>query len=85
MKREEMRKLVDRYVGAYNRKDTAGMLSTVHPDVEFKNISDGAVTAEASGAEELRALAEQSVRLFSERRQEILSFEANADGGRPHR
>jgi len=77
MKSEEMRTLVDRYIDAYNRMDIPAMLLTVHPDVEFKNISDGSVNASANGIDELRSLAEQSLPLFSERQQDILSFEAN--------
>jgi len=71
----EMRALVDRYIDAYNRMDIEGMLLTVHPDVKFWNISGGTVNAHANGAEEFRALAEQSKSLFSERRQTVQSFE----------
>jgi hypothetical protein len=72
---EKMRALVDRYIDAYNRMDVEGMLLTVHPDVKFRNISGGAVNAHANGAEEFRALAEQSKSVFSERRQTVQSFE----------
>jgi hypothetical protein len=77
VKSAEMRTLVDRYIDAYNRMDIPAMLLTVHPDVMFKNISGGSVTASANGIAELRALAEQSLPLFTERHQDILSFEAN--------
>ncbi len=70
----EMRALVERYLDAYNRMDVPAMLQTVHRDVTFRNVSGGVVTARADGIGELRALAEQSVSLFSERRQDILSF-----------
>lgn len=72
-----MRTLVDRYIDAYNRMDINEMLLVVHPDVEFKNISGGVVNASTSGVAELKALAEQSLILFSERRQDILSFESS--------
>ncbi len=75
MKSAEMRTLVDRYIDAYNRMDIAEILLTVHPDVEFKNISGGIVNASTSGVAEFKALAEQSLTLFSERHQDILSFE----------
>ena len=70
-----MRSLVDQYIDAYNRRDVAGMLAGVHPQVEFKNISAGVVNASARGVAELRNLAQQSLSLFSERRQVIDSFE----------
>ena len=71
----EMRALVERYIGAYNRMDIAEMLLTVHPDVEFKNISGGIVNTSTSGIADFKALAEQFLTLFSERHQDILSFE----------
>ena len=71
----EIRKLVDRYIEAYNRKDIDAMLSDVHPQVEFKNVSAGAVNASTTGVSELRTLAQKSLFLFSERHQKIESFE----------
>lgn len=70
-----MRALVDRYIDAYNRMNVDEMLLTVHPDVEFKNISDGVVNASTTGVSELRALALQSLPLFSERQQAIEAFQ----------
>ncbi len=48
MKSAEMRTLVDRYIDAYNRMDIPAMLLTVHPDVEFKNISGDGINASAN-------------------------------------
>jgi ketosteroid isomerase-like protein len=73
----EMRTLVDRYIDAYNRMDVEGMLLVVHPDIEFMHISDGVVIANTRGVSDLKTLAEQSLSVFSERHQAILSFEAN--------
>jgi hypothetical protein len=71
---EEMKTLVERYVDAYNRMNVDEMLLPVHPHVEFKNISGGVVNASTTGVSELRALAQQSLSLFSERQQVIKSF-----------
>jgi len=71
----DIRALVDHYIDAYNRKNIDDMLMSVHPQVEFKNISAGVVTASTNGVAELRALAQQSLSLFSERHQKIESFE----------
>lgn len=71
----EMRSLVDHYIDAYNRMDIDDMLVGIHPHVEFKNISAGIVNASANGVAELKNLAEQSLSIFSERRQVIESFE----------
>ena len=75
MNSAEMRTLVERYISAYNRMDIDEMLLTIHPDVEFKNISGVIVKACTSGVAEFKALADQSLALFSERHQDILSFE----------
>lgn len=71
----EIRALIDHYIDAYNRKDIDDMLISIHPQVEFKNISAGVVNASTNGTAELRALAQQSLSLFSERNQIIESFE----------
>jgi hypothetical protein len=75
MRPAEMRSLVDQYIDAYNRMDVDAMLECVHPLVEFRNISGGIENANTKGIAELRALAQQSLQLFSERRQLIESFE----------
>ena len=71
----DIRELIDHYIDAYNRKDIDEMLIGVHPQVEFKNISAGAVNASTNGVAELKTLAQQSLSLFSERHQKIESFE----------
>ena len=70
-----MRTLVERYIDAYNRMNVDEMLLTVHQDVEFKNVSAGIVNASTAGISELRALAQQSLSLFTERQQVIESFQ----------
>jgi hypothetical protein len=75
-----MRTIVDHYIDAYNRMDVDTMLEAVHPHVGFKNISAGVVNVSTSGVAELKTLAQQSLSLFSERRQVIESFEAQGSG-----
>lgn len=74
------RELIDRYLAAYNAFDVEGMLALLHSDVEFRNVSGGAVTAAARGREEFRALAARAVTLFRGRRQTIRN--AGSDGDR---
>jgi len=81
MNPQEMRALIERYIAACNQMDIDEMMLTLHPDVEFRNISGGAVNASASGAAELSALARQSLALFSERHQEVLTFEVHGAPG----
>lgn len=75
MNPSEIRALVDHYIDAYNRKDVDDMLTGLHPQVEFKNISAGVVNASTHGVAELRVLAQQSLSLFSQRQQKIETFE----------
>jgi hypothetical protein len=62
----EQQALVERYLAAYNSFDIDGMLAQLHPAVRFENYAGGQLTAEASGAEAFRALAEQAKGLFSD-------------------
>jgi steroid delta-isomerase-like uncharacterized protein len=77
---DEKRALIRRYLDAYNAFDVDGMVETLHPDVEIKNVSDGEVSAAASGVEEFRAMAEKAAELFASRRQTVTAFETE-DGG----
>lgn len=79
MTESEKRALVDSYVAAYNALDVDGMLATVHPEIEFRNIAGGEVDASASGTAALRRLAELSKGFFTSRRQEITSFRTEGD------
>lgn len=79
MKEADKLSLIERYLNAYNAFDIDGMMSTLHPDIEFKNVSGGEVNVTASGADEFRKLAEQSKKLFSLRKQKITGFEAKDD------
>ena len=72
---DEMKTIVERYIDAYNRMNIDEMLLNVHPDVEFRNISAGMVNVSTAGISELRALAQQSLSLFTERQQVIESFQ----------
>lgn len=74
------RDLVDRYVAAYNSVDVEGMMRTMHPRIEFENVSGGKVNATAVGAAEFRALAERTAELFARRTLRIDAFRARGEG-----
>jgi len=69
--------LIERYIEAYNAFDIKTMLSTLHPDIVFQNISNGEINAETHGIEAFRTLAEQSKSLFISRKQTITNVETN--------
>jgi hypothetical protein len=62
---------IERYLAAYNAFDIEAMLAQLDPAIRFENFAGGQLTAEASGIEAFRRLAEQSKDLFSEREQRI--------------
>ena len=68
------RTLIDRYVAAYNAFDVAGMLAVLHPDVRFRNVSNGQETAATDGRDEFRALAKRGLEIFRSRRQTIREY-----------
>jgi hypothetical protein len=63
--------LIDRYLAAYNAFDIEGMLAQLDPAIRFENYAGGQLTADASGIDAFRRLAEQSKGLFSEREQRV--------------
>ncbi|MFC0269646.1 nuclear transport factor 2 family protein [Kushneria aurantia] len=63
--------IIVRYIAAYNDMDIASMIDCLSDDVRFLNKFDGQVTNETNGRAEFRALAEQGVAAFSERRQTV--------------
>lgn len=79
MNQDEKRAAIERYLAAYNAFDIDGMMSVIHDDIHFKNVSSGEVNATASGADEFRTLAEQSRKLFSFRQQTMTSFNMKDD------
>ena len=79
MNQDEKRAAIERYLAAYNAFDIDGMMSVIHDDIHFKNVSSGEVNATASGADEFRTLAEQSRKLFSFRQQTMTSFDMKDD------
>ena len=79
MNEEEKRVLIDKYLQAYNTFDIEGMLAAVTTDIEFRNMAQGEVNAQATGKEDLRRLAEQSKGLFSSRKQTLTRFAEHDD------
>lgn len=71
--------LIEQYISAYNTFDIDRMMSLLHPEIEFKNISQGKVTVKVTGTEEFRAIAEQSKALFKSRKQTINGYDLSKD------
>ncbi len=71
MSEARQKELIERYLSAYNAFDIEAMLAQLEPGIRFENFSGGQLTAESSGIEAFRRLAEQSKSLFSEREQRV--------------
>jgi ketosteroid isomerase-like protein len=76
---DPQRALVERYIVAYNAFDVPGMLAVLHPDVEFRNLAGGQVTAAARGLEEFRTLADHAATLFRSRRQTVRNYQGDRE------
>lgn len=79
---DDDRALIARYITAYNAFDIPGLLATLHPEVTFRNLTDGQLTATADGLDEFRALAERSAAYFASRRQTLRRFERDGTEAR---
>jgi hypothetical protein len=79
MDANEQAQVIRAYVAAYNAFDVDGMLALLAPGVRFENWSGGQLTAEASGIDEFRRLAEQAKTLFSQREQRITAVKEGAN------
>jgi len=75
----EIKTLISNYLNAYNSFDVDGMTKLLHENIEFRNISSGIVDTETKGIDQFRALAEQSVKIFSQRSQTIKQITINDD------
>ncbi|RAI86060.1 hypothetical protein DET54_1193 [Paenibacillus pabuli] len=55
-----------------------GMIGVLNKNIHFRNISKGEVNSETKGIQEFRTLAEQSIQVFSQRRQVMnITFAGN--------
>jgi hypothetical protein len=65
---------VKNFIAAYNSFDLPGMMALVHPEIHFKNISNGMTTVHTTGKMEFQRLAENSAALFREREQQMIAY-----------
>ena len=76
MNTDEQQRCIERFMDAYNRFDIDGMVTLLHPNCLFQNVSGQEINATARGLAEFRELAEQSKALFVSRCQKVLYFES---------
>ena len=66
--------IIKNYINAYNDFNIEGMISWLHPEVEFINISNGETNITLNGISAFRNQAEQASTIFKVRHQEIISI-----------
>ncbi|OMF16551.1 hypothetical protein BK131_00685 [Paenibacillus amylolyticus] len=71
MENSNLKDLIEKYLSSYNTFNIDGMIGVLNENIHFRNISKGEVNSETKGIQEFRTLAEQSIQVFSQRRQVI--------------
>jgi hypothetical protein len=66
--------IVKKFIEAYNSLNVEKMITYLHPEIEFKNISNGEENVHTQGINEFRELANKSLEIFREREQKIISY-----------
>jgi len=78
MEKHAIQQTIEAYINAYNAFDVGGMMATLHPSIEFKNVANGQVTLTTQGIEAFRAQAEQATGFFRQRTQTITDLRVTA-------
>jgi len=79
MKNKLYKLIIEKYIEAYNSFDIEKMLSDMHHNVRFENISNGEITLTTNNITELKNQAEQAIQYFTEREQRITNIDFNND------
>jgi hypothetical protein len=75
----QTRALIETFIRAYYDFDVDTMVSLMHAECSFRDVSGGQVNASADGLAQFRELAERSKALFSSRRQTITGYREQGD------
>jgi hypothetical protein len=79
MEDQEIQDLINTYIEAYNSFDTDKMLSVLHPDIDFKNFTNGEMDLHLQGKEAFAAQAKQAATFFSQRKQTVTEMMINSE------
>jgi hypothetical protein len=70
---------VKEFIAAYNSMNLEEMFKYFHPEIEFKNISNGEINTNTKGIDEFKELAKKSLEIFRTREQRIISYIESGD------
>jgi len=79
MQLNEMRRLINDYIKAYNAFDIDAMLLNMHDEISFRNISDVHINLSTEGISEFRNAAQQACHLFKSRCQTVTGYQFSGD------
>lgn len=79
MSTAKQEEIVRKFIDAYNAFDVDSMLAVLHPDIRFRNVSGGEISAEAVGKPGFEKLARHSASLFRSRFQSVRSLRAHGE------
>ena len=71
MEEKAIQRIIEKYIEAYNSFNVAGMLSDLHEDIKFVNISNNEINMTINGLSEFKDQAELAKNYFTERKQMI--------------
>jgi len=69
------KKLIEKYIAAYNAKNVEEMVRDLSVDVVFEHLTNDEVSMRLEGRDAFRRQAEEAVYYFSQRKQTVLSWE----------
>ena len=75
MTKAQQQAIIENYIQAYNNLDVDGMLTDLHEELVFQNISGGELNLKTEGKTAFREQAEMAKHYFSARRQTITAWE----------
>ena len=67
--------VIENYIQAYNQMNIPGMLTDLHADVVFENMSNGVVDLRTEGKDEFEIQAKKAKNLFAQRNQRITNWQ----------
>lgn len=76
---KERESIIQNYVSGYNGFDVEKMVTDFDPAIRFENISGGQSNIVLAGLSDFKRQAEQALRLFSARKQSVVSFKHYQD------
>ncbi|WND03964.1 nuclear transport factor 2 family protein [Temperatibacter marinus] len=76
---ENLPEVIRKFITSYNEKDVDAMMSCLHREAEFENISNYFAAMNWKGHDSIRALAESSAAAFASRKQTVLMAVVEGD------